>query len=109
MGSKNKIMLAMATAAASKTPSAAAATKAGPSRLLSVLPSVHQPPAYSSVDGYITFIVPVLAECGNRLRLPSKFMEAMEGQELARAVMQECSAGQLTYDIKVYYDGEGKC
>jgi hypothetical protein len=61
------------------------------------------------VDGYVTFIVPVLAGCGDRLRLPSKFVEAMEGQELARAILQECSTGQPTYDIKLYYDGEGKC
>jgi hypothetical protein len=74
-----------------------------------VLPPVIQLPAYSSVDGNITFIVPVLAGCGNRLRLPSKFMEAMEGQELAHAIVQECSAGQPTCKVKVYYDGEGKC
>jgi hypothetical protein len=35
-------------------------------------------------------------------------MEAMKGQELARTTMQECSGGQLTYEIEVYYDGEGK-
>jgi hypothetical protein len=101
--------LATAAAAASTTPSTAAAATAGPSRLLSALPLVIQPPAYSSVDGYITFIVLVLAGCGDRLRLPSKFVEAMEGQELARTVMQECSAGQPTYEVEVYYDGEGKC
>jgi hypothetical protein len=26
-----------------------------------------------------------------------------------RAILQECSAGQPTYDIEVYYDGEEKC
>jgi hypothetical protein len=36
-------------------------------------------------------------------------MEAMEGQELARAVVQECSGGQPTYEVEAYYDGEGKC
>jgi hypothetical protein len=36
-------------------------------------------------------------------------MEAMEGVELARSAVQECSGGQPTYKIKVYYGGEGKC
>jgi hypothetical protein len=66
-------------------------------------------PAYISINRYTTFITPVLAGCGDRLRLPSKFVEGMEGWEIARAILQECSAGQPLYDIKVYYDGEGKC
>jgi hypothetical protein len=52
---------------------------------------------------------PVLARCGDRLRLPSKFVEEMEGWEISRAILQECSAGQPTYDIEVYDDREGKC
>jgi hypothetical protein len=36
-------------------------------------------------------------------------MEAMEGQEMAYAILQECSAGQPKYCVEVYYDGEGKC
>jgi hypothetical protein len=64
---------------------------------------------YSSFDGYIAFIVPALAGCGDHLRLSSKIVEAMEGRELARTVVQECSAGQPTYEIKVYDDSEGKC
>jgi hypothetical protein len=51
----------------------------------------------------------VLAGCGDRLHLPSKFVEVMEGQELACTVVQECSAGQPTCEVKVYYDSEGKC
>jgi hypothetical protein len=48
---------------------------------------VHQLPAYASADGYITFLIPVLARCEDGLRLPSKFMEAMEGQEMAYAIL----------------------
>jgi hypothetical protein len=33
----------------------------------------------------------------------------MKCREIACAILQECSAGQPTYDIEVYYDGEGKC
>jgi hypothetical protein len=36
-------------------------------------------------------------------------MEAMEGQEMAYAILQECSVGQTQYLVKVYYDGECKC
>jgi hypothetical protein len=46
---------------------------------------------------------------GVGLHMPAKFMEAMEGQDLARAVVQECSGGQPMYEVEVYYDGEGKC
>jgi hypothetical protein len=70
---------------------------------------MHQPPAYASINGYTTFIAPVLAGCGDRLRLPSKFVEGMEGREIACAILQECSVGQLSYDIEVHYNGEVKC
>jgi hypothetical protein len=69
----------------------------------------HEPPAYISINGYTTFIAPALAGCGDRLRLPSKFAEGMDGREIARTILHECSAGQPSYDIEVYYDGEGKC
>jgi hypothetical protein len=58
-------------------------------RLLPVL----QPVAYSSVEGYISFLVPVLAGCGDCICFPAKFVEMMERQKLAHAIMQEGSAG----------------
>jgi hypothetical protein len=82
---------------------------AGPSQFWPAPPLAHQPPAYISINGYTTFIALVLAGCGDHLCLPSKFVEGMEGQEIARAILQECSAVQPSYDIEVYYDGEGKC
>jgi hypothetical protein len=33
----------------------------------------------------------------------------MEGQEMAYAKLRECSGGQPTYRIEVYYDGQGVC
>jgi hypothetical protein len=68
----------LAAAAGATGFAAAAAAPVGPSRFWPVLPPARQPPAYTSVSGYTTFIVPVLARCGDRLRLPSKFMEEME-------------------------------
>jgi hypothetical protein len=35
--------------------------------------------------------------------VPAKFVEAMEGQEQVRTVMQECSGGQPTYKGKCYF------
>jgi hypothetical protein len=36
-------------------------------------------------------------------------MEAMEGQKMAYAILQECSVGQPKYRVEVYNDGKGKC
>jgi hypothetical protein len=54
-------------------------------------------------------LVLVLAGGEDRIRLPSKLVEAMEGQELSCAIVQECSGSQPTYEVEVYYDGKGKC
>jgi hypothetical protein len=109
-GSKNKKTLAALAAAASGSvgPNAAASSLAGPSQLQPMLPAL-QPPAYALAEGWSTFIVPLLAGAEDRVRLPSQFMEVMEGQEMAYAILQECSVGQPKYRVEVYYDGEGKC
>jgi hypothetical protein len=51
----------------------------------------------------------VLVGAKDRLCLPSQFVEAMDGQEMAYATLRECSMGQPRYRIEVYYDGEGEC
>jgi hypothetical protein len=109
-GSKNKKTLAALAAAASGSigPSAAASSLAGQSRFQPMLQAL-QPPAYASAEGWSTFIVPVLAGAEDHLRLPSQFVETMEGQEMAYAILQECNVVQTKYRIEVYYDGEGKC
>jgi hypothetical protein len=40
---------------------------------------MSQLPAYTLVNGFVTFLVPVLAGSKERLPLPFKFVEAMEG------------------------------
>jgi hypothetical protein len=62
-----------------------------------VLPAL-QPPAYTSAEGWSTFIVLVLTGARDHLCLPSQFVEGMEGQEMA-----------YKYRVEVYYDGEGDC
>jgi hypothetical protein len=73
-----------------------------------VLPAL-QPPAYTLAEGWSTFIVPVLAGAKDLLRLPSQFMETMEGQEMAYTTLRECSVGQPKYRVEVYYNGKGVC
>jgi hypothetical protein len=36
-------------------------------------------------------------------------MNSMEDQEMAYAKLRECSGGQPTYRVEVYYDGQGVC
>jgi hypothetical protein len=74
-GSRNKKTLAaiMAATAAAGGLAAATATAAGPSRH----PPARQSPTYTSVNGYVTFLVLVLAWSEDRLCLPFKFVEAM--------------------------------
>jgi hypothetical protein len=114
LGSHNKKTLAaLAAAAAVVSSRTAAAAIGGPSgvaadmaRLLQ-LPPMKQPPADASVNRFVTFLVPILAGSEERLPLPFKFIEAMEGQVLAR--VEECSGSQPSYDVEVFDDGEGKC
>jgi hypothetical protein len=73
-----------------------------------VLPAL-QPPAYTSAEGWSTFIVPMLVRAKGLLHLPSQFVESMEGQEMAYATLRECSIGQPKYHIEVYYDDKGVC
>jgi hypothetical protein len=68
-----------------------------------------QPLAYISAEGWSTCIIPVLAGAWDLLRLPSKFTDSMEGQEMAHAKLRECSDGQPMYRVEVYYDGQGVC
>jgi hypothetical protein len=68
-----------------------------------------QPPAYISAEGWSTFIVLILAGAKDLLRLPSQFVESMEGQEMAYATLRKCSICQPKYRVEVYYDSKGVC
>jgi hypothetical protein len=59
------------------------------------------------VNGYLTFLVPLLAGSEERLPLPFKLIEGLEG--LTHAIMEECSGSQPSYDIELFYDDEEKC
>jgi hypothetical protein len=109
-GSRNKKAPAAfgATTSTSARPRAAASPLVGPSRPWLEKP-VLQLPAYISAEGWSTCIIPVLAGAWDLLRLPSQFTSSMEDQEMAYAKLRECSGGQPTYRIEVYYNGQGVC
>jgi hypothetical protein len=109
-GSKNKKTLAAlgSTASTSARPRAAASPPVGPSRPWSKKPAL-QPPAYILAEGWSTCIIPVLAGARDLLRLPSQFIDSMEGQEMAYAKLWECSGCQPKYRVEIYYDGQGVC
>jgi hypothetical protein len=60
------------------------------------------------VNGFTTFLVPLQAGSEVRLPLPFKFIDAMGGDVLTHAVVEECSGSQLSYPMEIFHDGEGK-
>jgi hypothetical protein len=108
-GSKNKkaptIFRVDATPAG---PRATAPPRLGPSRPWLEKPALH-PPEYISAQGWSTCIIPVLAGARDPLCLPTQFTSSMEDQEMAFAKLRECSGGEPTYRVEVYYDGQGVC
>jgi hypothetical protein len=108
-GSKNKKAPAIFRVDATPTgPRATVSPPLGPSRPWLEKP-MFQPPEYISAQGWSTCIIPVLAGARDRLRLPTLFTSSMEDQGLAYAKLRECSGGQPTYRVEVYYDGQGVC
>jgi hypothetical protein len=108
-GSKNKKAPAVFRVdATSVGPHVTVPPPLGPSRPWLEKPAL-QPPEYISAQGWSTCIIPVLAGARDRLRLPTPFTSSMEDQELTYAKLRECSGGQPTYRVEVYYDGQGVC
>jgi hypothetical protein len=56
-------------------------------------PPEKQRPAYTSVNGYTTFLAPLWAGCKVRLPLPFRFVDTMGGNMPTHAIMEECSGG----------------
>jgi hypothetical protein len=48
------------------------------------------------------------AQCREKQRMPLKFTEFMDGQELRRAIIREVSGEGSPYEVEVYYDGNGE-
>jgi hypothetical protein len=48
------------------------------------------------------------AQCHEIQRVPLKFTEFMDGQELHEAILREHSGGGAPYEVEVWYDGDGE-
>jgi hypothetical protein len=104
-GSKNKKTPAVFKIAATPAkPRTATPPPLGPSRPW-LEKSAHQLLAYISAQGWSTYIISMLAGARDLLRLPTQFASSMEDQETAYAKLRECSGGQPSYRVEVYYDG----
>jgi hypothetical protein len=116
LGSRNRKTLAVLVAAAA-TVSTEAATTAATGNSSGIVagvarqsrrPPKKQQPAYTSVNGYTTFLVPLWAGSEELLPLPFKFVDTMEGDGLMHAIVEECSGGQPSYPVEIFHYGEGK-
>jgi hypothetical protein len=47
-------------------------------------------------------------QCREIQRLPSKFMNFMDGRELRKVVLHEHSSGGTPYEVEVWYNGTGE-
>jgi hypothetical protein len=71
-------------------------------------PSVPSPGTSSSSPGIYSVFCICNTQCREIQRLPSKFMDFMDGQELREAVLREHSGGGTPYEVEVWYDGTGE-
>jgi hypothetical protein len=91
LGSKNK-----------PKPSASLATKS-----LDAAAARHNAPPPSS-GNIFSFFAFAGAQCREQQRVPLKFTEFMDGQELHEAILREESGEGSPYEVEVYYDGNGE-
>jgi hypothetical protein len=117
LGSRNKKTLAALAAAVATVSTEAATTAATAGNSSGAVADVarqlrhplkKQRPAYTSVNGYTTFLVPVRARSEERLPLPFKVVDTMEGNGLTHAVVEECNGNQPSYPVEIFHGGEGK-
>jgi hypothetical protein len=66
---------------------------------------IPPPPSTGTV---FSFFALAGAQCREQQRMPLKFTEFMDGQELREANLQEVSSGGPPYEVEVYYDGDGE-
>jgi hypothetical protein len=112
-GSKNKTtaaaMGASSSALVKRRPSRPAGSKNKP-KVPSAIPgpSASSPGTSSSSPRIYSFFCICNAQCREIQRLPLKFMNFMDGQELREAVLREHSGGGTPYEAEVWYDSAGE-
>jgi hypothetical protein len=70
--------------------------------------SAPSPGTSSSSPRIYSFFCICNAQYREIQRLPSKFMDFMDGRELREAVLREHSGGETPYEVEVWYDGAGE-
>jgi hypothetical protein len=111
-GSKNKTTVAAMGASSSalvkRRPGRLAGSKNKP-KVPSTIPGPSAPsPGTSSSPRIYSFFCICHAQCREIQRMPSKFMNFMDGRELRKAVIREHSGGGTPYEVEVWYDGAGE-
>jgi hypothetical protein len=61
-----------------------------------------------SVGNTLCFFAFAGAQCRVQQRVPLKFTQFMDGQELREAILREVSGEGSPYEVEVYYDGDGE-
>jgi hypothetical protein len=57
---------------------------------------------------YSLFFAFTGAQCREQQRVPLKFTQFMDGQELREAILREELGEGYPYEVEVYYDGDGE-
>jgi hypothetical protein len=116
-GSKNKpkvaIMEAPSSSSAKRRPSRPLGSKNKPKASSSQINETldvsvaHPNPPQPSSGAVFSFFALAGAQCCEQERVPLKFTEFMDGQELHEAILWEVSSEGYPYEVEVYYDGHG--
>jgi hypothetical protein len=70
--------------------------------------AAHLNPLPPSTGTLLSFFALAGAQYREQHRVPLKFTEFMDGQELREAILREVSSGGPPYEVDVYYDGDGE-
>jgi hypothetical protein len=65
-------------------------------------------PSAPSIGTVYSVFTLASAQCREQQRMPLKFIEFMDGQELREAIIQEVSGEGSPYGVEVYYNGNGE-
>jgi hypothetical protein len=110
-GSKNKASVGAALASSSapvkRRPGRLAGSKNKP-KVAPTAPGPSAPPANVSSPSIYSFFCIAGAQCREIQRLPLKFTQFMDRQELREAILREHSRGGTPYEVEVWYDGAGE-
>jgi hypothetical protein len=112
-GSKNKssidALAALSSAVVKRRPGRPAGSKNKPKVHLAA-PGPSTPSASVSPPPPILFSFFCIAgpQCREIQRLPSKFMNFMDGRELCEAVLHKHFGGGTPYEVEVWYDSAGE-